>query len=194
MPLKILVLLCLLLRYSPQAQKTSVPFETLYQWELQYEGPCSNDEGDPGGFTCWGISHIDYNQWRSQQHLPLQSVSYASLNEIRSIYLNEYWLQTGCYKLPFELAAECFDWQVNSGRGVTTLQSLIETKQTGTVSDSDVLTVLQRVSRDGGIHRLLEEYIKKREQFYYSFAARGESQFLYGWLNRNNDLRAKLEQ
>lgn len=177
---------------------TNVPnnpsFTLALQWVLAYEGDCSDDAGDPGGLTCWGITHSEYSVWRDQKGLPRQSVTQMTIAEADDIYLQNYWIKPGCFRLSPRLAIAVFDWEVNSGRGVRTLQQILGAKQTGYVDDSTLNDLKAYESSHGGEDGILDVYFSRRDSMYYSFANNGQSQFLSGWLWRSHDLRAKLSE
>jgi lysozyme family protein len=189
--LKILLLLSMLTHYG-NIKPENTAFNLALKWVLQYEGPCSNDYGDPGGLTCFGITHAEYRDWRKAKGIKMQSVTKITLEEADEIYYEKYWLATGISKLPFRTAITVFDWEVNSGRGVKTLQRIVGVKQTGHVDTTTVNAVNTFIEQAGNENVLLNAYFDARNAMYHQFANHGQSMFLRGWLNRSNDLKSKL--
>lgn len=86
-------------------------------WVLKSEGGYSNDAGDPGGQTMWGITHFDYDEYRRHKGLKRQNVRKMTKAERNEIYRNKYWDNQRCDDLPAGLDYTIFDYGVNSGVG-----------------------------------------------------------------------------
>ncbi|MHC5731584.1 MAG: glycosyl hydrolase 108 family protein, partial [Nostoc sp.] len=95
---------------------------------LAAEGGVSDDKGDTGGLTKFGITHTEYFNYLSQKGLAQRSVRLISPSEAQDIYKHYYWENSGCDYPPRRIAIACLDWQVNSGRGFSTLQASIGVK------------------------------------------------------------------
>ncbi len=101
-----------------QALNKELTFKEGLKFVLAFEGGLTNDEGDAGGLTNLGSTHTEYDQYRSRKGLPPRSVAKISLKEATDIYKHTYWEDSGCGKLTRRVALSCFDWEVNSGRGI----------------------------------------------------------------------------
>ena len=84
---------------------------------LREEGGYSNDAGDPGGKTQWGITHGTYDAWRKRNSLPPRDVREITPDEMRLIYRAEYYDSIGADDLSPGPALSAFDVSVNSGPG-----------------------------------------------------------------------------
>lgn len=82
---------------------------------LREEGGLSNDPGDPGGLTNKGITHATYDAYRASKGLYPRSVAQIADDEIRDIYITNYWTPIGAETLPAGVDLSAFDYAVNSG-------------------------------------------------------------------------------
>jgi hypothetical protein len=73
---------------------------------LKWEGEYSNDPGDPGGETKWGISKKAY---------PDEDIKNLTRERALEIYATDYWLASGCDAIPFPANVAVFDTAVNCG-------------------------------------------------------------------------------
>ena len=92
-------------------------FERCLAITLKWEGGYSNNPADPGGATNFGVTWREYNRYRQNHGLPSQSVKLISKQEVRDIYLNNYWAAMKCDDLPAGYDLCVFDAAVNSGTG-----------------------------------------------------------------------------
>lgn len=83
---------------------------------LKEEGGNDDDPQDHGGRTSRGIIQREYTAWRIKHGLPDRDVWSASDDEIRTIYLDEYWLPRGP-KLHPGVDLVWFNFAVNAGPG-----------------------------------------------------------------------------
>lgn len=67
--------------------------------------------------TMRGVTQRVYDPWRTERHLPIQSVRKISDDEVEEIYHHDYWNTAGCDRLPWPLSLIVFDTAVNSGVG-----------------------------------------------------------------------------
>jgi lysozyme family protein len=102
-------------------------FDQSFKYLLQWEGGYSNDPGDDGGPTKFGVIQAEYNNARIRKGLPLQSVRFITKEEAAEIYQTEYWQPLHCDKLNPGVANTVFDSGVNSGigRGALWLQQAV---------------------------------------------------------------------
>ena len=82
-------------------------FDEALKFVLKWEGGYSNDPNDPGGETKYGISKRSY---------PELDIRKLTLKQAKEIYYQNYWLKSGCDKLPFPFNIVVFDTSVNMGR------------------------------------------------------------------------------
>ncbi|MBO3459953.1 hypothetical protein G7B40_040210 [Aetokthonos hydrillicola Thurmond2011] len=159
---------------------------------LQFEGGYTNDPTDTGGETNYGIIHSEYDQYRRSKGLAPQNVRYMKLEEAKDIYRNKYWLGASCNQFTRRVAIAVFDWQVNSGRGVSTLQKCLGVKADGIVGHQTLNEFAYWLSKQSGEDRLLSNYFDNREHSYRCWGVGSQACFLEGWLNRLNQLKKYL--
>ena len=160
---------------------------------LEYEGGYTNDPTDSGGETNYGIIHSEYQEYRDEKGLPQQSVRSISMEEVEDIYYKKYWLGAKCNEMPRRIAISTFDWQVNSGRGVATLQKCLGVTEDGVVGQKTMNELKYWLSRPTGEERLLHNYFEFRECCYRRWGCGDQECFLEGWLNRSEDLKKYLQ-
>jgi lysozyme family protein len=83
---------------------------------LKSEGGYSNDPGDPGGPTNFGITIADYRRYINSNGTALD-VRRMSLADAKRIYKSAYWDALNCDGLPSGVDYCVFDYGVNSGIG-----------------------------------------------------------------------------
>ena len=94
-------------------------FKMALEFVIRWEGFISNDVRDPGGMTLWGISYRSHKEAvlemeRLINDLPQKKDEAFKIAE--DIYYNNYWLKSGCDKLPSPFNIIVFDTAVNLGR------------------------------------------------------------------------------
>ncbi len=177
-----------------KALNKELTFREGLKFVLAFEGGLTNDEGDPGGLTNLGITHTEYDQYRTNKGLPLRSVANISFKEASDIYRNTYWIESGCGDLTRRVALSCFDWQVNSGRGVTTLQQTLGGIAVDGVIGPETLNELDAwISKPENDDKLLHNYFERRENDYRRWSVGIQSKFLRGWLRRSDGLKDYLK-
>ena len=159
---------------------------------LQYEGGYTNDPTDTGGETNFGIIHEEYDGYRRSKGLLTQNVRRMTLDEAKDIYRHKYWLGACCNKMPRRVAIATFDWQVNSGRGVSTLQKCLGVAADGIVGHQTLNELEYWHSMPGGEDRLLLAYFQRRVDCYRRWGVGTQKVFLQGWLNRAASLKNYL--
>lgn len=92
-------------------------FNTCLDFTLKEEGGYSNNPDDHGGPTKAGITQADFTRWLTLHQLPERPVHTASLDEIRAIYEEFYYIQIGCDRLQPAWALLMFDTHVLCGPG-----------------------------------------------------------------------------
>ena len=168
-------------------QIQAVDFDADLKQVLKWEGGYSNDVGDSGGATMWGITHTDYDAYRKEKGLPTQSVKSMTTNERDYIYRNKYFDAVHCGDMPAPIGMAAFDVAVNNGTGRA----------------RQFLRVALKLKPDAGIEAIVasarvanpqataKNILDQREAKYRAIVANNKSQgkFLKGWLARNDDLR-----
>lgn len=89
-------------------------FDAAFQLTWSYEKGFSSNPRDPGGDTNDGVTQSTYDDWRSLNGLPKQSVRRISGDEERGIY-HDYWNDVKGDELPAGLGFAVFDYAFNSG-------------------------------------------------------------------------------
>ena len=74
-----------------------------FRLTIGLEGRPSNDPDDPGGFTIWGLAK-KYHPWIDKN---------TTIEQAKEVYLNKYWIPSGCDDAPFPLDICLFDSAVN---------------------------------------------------------------------------------
>jgi len=173
---------------------TSENFRKALPFILKFEGGYVNHPADPGGATNRGVIQNTYNTYRKRKGLPKQSVRHITLDEVEDIYYSMYW-KTNKFdldELPFKLAQTVFDWHVNSGRGITTLQQVLGVSADGVMGHKTLNEVKYWESKDK-LDELIKKYNDFRETRYRAWGKGAQSVFLRGWLNRLNAVRKLTE-
>ena len=176
-----------------QALNKELTFKEGLKFVLAFEGNFSDDEGDAGGATGWGITHTEYDQYRDRKGLPRQSVAKISLKEASDIYKHTYWEDSGCSDLTRRVALSCFDWEVNAGRGIQTLQQTLGVHPDGLLGHETTNELDAWVAKEDGEDHLLHNYFERRENFYRRWGVGSQAKFLHGWLRRAETLRDYLK-
>jgi len=83
---------------------------------LKSEGGYSNDPGDPGGPTNFGITIIDYRKYIDPNGTA-SDVRNMHVEDAKKIYKARYWDVMHCDDLPSGVDYAVFDYGVNSGVG-----------------------------------------------------------------------------
>lgn len=81
-------------------------FPRAIEFVLAHEGIYSNDTGDPGGETHWGISKRAY---------PDLNITALTKEDAIKIYRQDYWDKMGCDALPWPMDMIIMDTGVNCG-------------------------------------------------------------------------------
>lgn len=149
---------------SVLAQETGSAFEKGLKFSLKWEGGYSNVAGDAGGRTFKGITEAVARQhgFSDPRHL--------SDGQIKSIYFTDYWLRAKCGEWQGETAQiVCLDTAINYG------------------SHFESFSFFRRCNRDAFC------IVKGRKaQRYRQGSLPLQSQFVLGWLNRDNDLESYI--
>lgn len=140
---------------------------TLDAWDiavnftLTAEGILSDQPGDAGGLTKYGISKAAH---------PELDIASLTRDDAIAIYKREYWDACKCDALPVPVAIAMFDFAVNSGAS----------RAVGGLPPQGQLTANQQAV----------EFVMLRQKYLIHFAMvrPDQMEFLKGWMNRCADL------
>lgn len=169
-----------------------INFKEGLKFVLAFEGGISDDAADRGGLTNLGITHSEYAQYRKSIGLAPRSVTKISLLEASDIYKHTYWINSGCADTPRRIAISCFDWQVNSNRGFSTLQQTLGIDVDG-IPGHQTFNELNYWLSQNKEDLLLHNYFDIREADYRRWGVGSQSIFLDGWLRRAESLKNYLK-
>ena len=89
-------------------------FENAVRFALHWEGWKTNDPGDVGGLTVWGVCARDWPALVTRlAAMPREEAREAA----KEFYRVNYWNACGCDALPVDLDIVIFDTAVNQGVG-----------------------------------------------------------------------------
>jgi lysozyme family protein len=163
---------------------TAENFEPSLKRVLVHEGGYSNDKGDPGGATMWGITHFDYDAYRRRRGLPVQDVRKMTVTERDDIYKSKYWLGARCDELPSGVDYAVFDGAVNSGvaQSVKWLQRAL-----GVTVDGHIGEITIDAAHDAHVETLIRSMCDQRLTFLRNL--RTFSRFGKGWMRRVDEVQ-----
>jgi glycosyl hydrolase family 108/predicted peptidoglycan binding protein len=170
-------------------------FDVVFPWVIQWEGGYSNDEGDPGGATMYGIDTKDDSlEWRA---LGVTDIRNLTLEQAKGIYLKKYWLGAECNKMPSPVAETHFNYAVNVG-AFQSVKFMQRALGRGLTDDGQYGPLTQTALASVGWESVKEVAIGMVDQadtFYRELAKKPNfAKDLGGWLARNNDLRKLIDQ
>lgn len=93
-------------------------FEQSFRQVVGHEGGWSRDPNDRGNWTSGvkGVGELRGTRFGiSAAQYPALDIEALSLDDARTIYLRDYWLECRCEQLPDPLRVHVFDGAVNSG-------------------------------------------------------------------------------
>jgi len=164
-----------------------------YKWVIdriisKYEGDYSNDPGDAGGPTRYGITYIDAAEYL---HLP-QSQTYGmmrnfSLANAETIYSTKYAVKCRFDELPSGIDMLVLDYDINSGvaRGPRVLQAIFGLPQSGIMTDATITA-----TKKANYIQLIDQVCDERLHFMHQIKGGASwERFGRGWQARVDDLR-----
>jgi lysozyme family protein len=166
----------------------SVPsgdFDKAFAFVIQWEGGYSNDAGDSGGPTMYGIDTKDDSAaWRA---LGVTDVRNLTLAQAKGIYREKYWLKALCDQMPSPVAETHFNYAVNVGafQSVKFMQRALGISPV----DGDFGPITQAALKAAIPLKVAQGMIDAADMFYKELGAGNDGKFLQGWLHRNADLR-----
>ncbi len=159
-------------------------FEAILPKLFADEGEYSNDAGDPGGPTKWGIIYADLVAWRGAPANTSKAARSAAVktvdkDEAAAIYRAKYWQALHCDDLPAGVDYAVFDYGVNSGisRAAKVLQRIVGARVDGIVGGM-TLAAVARMDPE----RIIDELCAERLGFLQRL--RTWSIFGRGWKRR----------
>jgi len=101
---------------------------------LEHEGGYSNDVGDPGGPTKYGITIHDVRMYINP-NATARDVRNLTLDQAKEIYRTKYWAKVKGNQLPSGVDYVVFDYGINSGtvRAARVLQRIVGVEQDGKI-------------------------------------------------------------
>jgi len=173
---------------------TKTRFQISLAFVLQAEGGYTDDPGDNGGATNFGITHIDYDAYRKSKGEPTQDVRLITQTEVEDIYSTRYWSPCHCEGLPVPLDIVTFDCSVNEGigRAILTLNQIFNTSATSEEWSQALSDAIHNTQHPAN---LALADINARVQFYEYLATHypHDEQFLRGWINRLDALKTATD-
>lgn len=110
-----------LMKKKKKLKNMNEKFDRLIEFVFQHEGYKSNDIGDPGKLTIWGIASL----WYPKEVEQMNKLSPEDSKKIaKNIYYKNYWLPLNCEKYPDKIALAILDSGVNCG--IDTVKKWIE--------------------------------------------------------------------
>lgn len=170
----------------PSAQTAPDPrFDAALAHVLEMEGGYTNDPADPGGPTNFGITLADYASFSKTTLTPanrdalIYALQHIALADVHAIYLNDYWIPSGCPQLPPAIAFFHFDTAVNMGSGtaIRMLQTALDCE-----IDGEPGPQTRAAANRANPSQTLAAYADLRRRRYRSLA--GFPRFGRGWLSR----------
>lgn len=119
---------------------TAANYDEALKGVLEHEGGYSNDAGDSGGPTMWGITiHDARAYWK--RDATANDVRHMPLAVAKEIYRTKYWGKMDCDELPSGVDYAVFDYGVNSGisRAAKVLQRFVGVTADGVIGPKTVL-------------------------------------------------------
>lgn len=169
-------------------------FEIINRHVAEWEGGVSDDAGDPGGLTKYGIcleflkdlgDEGDLNEDGVVNRKDVMVVTHQRATEL---FKKHFWEDPGVERFPPHVAMVFYDSAVNSGVGQT--NKLLQ-RALGVDDDGDVGPETLSASESCDDQATAARMCDYREKFYRTLAARRPAlgKFLKGWLNRVNACR-----
>jgi len=150
---------------------------------LKHEGGYVNDPNDPGGRTNLGVTQKVYENW-VERDVTEQEMRDLTVEDVASIYKNEYWDRGKCDDLPSGVDWCIFDWGVNSGmsRSAKALQRIV-----GVEADGGIGPMTLQAVNDFDPLEIITKMHLSRQHFYESLD--NFVNFGRGWTRRNNETK-----
>jgi len=175
-------------------------FNVAYKFVRSVEGGYSNRPNDRGGETNYGIATKGGLAEAKRRGIIPNNYTVKDLTEqdVKRIYREIYWDGIKGDKIAQidpKLAIALFDFYINAGgNAVKELQKIIGAKPDGVVGNETLAKLREYVDQYGS-EKLINEFLKARENYYREIANKKPDQreFLSGWLNRIERLKRFLD-
>jgi len=164
-------------------------FDRSLKFTLIQEGNYSDDKGDPGGKTMWGITHMEYDAYRQRKGLPTQDVRQLTVEERDDIYRNQYWNACRCDELPSGVDLAVWDCAVNCG--VTQAAKFLQ-RSLSVPADGHIGIITLEAAQKSSPVLLVHDFCERRREFYRMLST--FSRFGKGWLRRTDECEALAKQ
>lgn len=172
---------------------THNPFATALQFTLKWEGGVGHPQ-DLAGAVNRGISQDTYNTYRHNKGLSVQSVHLLTDSELEEIYFHSYWKRSKADLMCLPLSIVHFDTAVNFHvpGSIEFLQEAIG----GLTIDGKFGPNTQQALEKCNNLETAKRYCHSRIAYRHQRVKANPSQeiFLEGWLRRDRDLLAYIEQ
>jgi lysozyme family protein len=162
-------------------KQMEIDFIPSYGFVRAAEGGNDDDPSDRGGRTSRGITQREYDAWRKQKGKPPLDVWSAPEDDIKLIYLEEYWHPESTW-MPMAIDYMFFDAKVNMGphEAIILLQRAL-----GVADDGRIGPVTRQAIQSADVRDLVTKYAGQKIIFYRGLARnKSQRKFLQGWLNR----------
>ena len=164
-------------------------FSSSFELLLKHEGGYVNHPDDPGGRTNHGITQRVYEKFLGED-VTEEEMKDMPLEDVFSIYKEDYWDRVRGDELPSGVDLCVFDWAVNSGvsQASKALQRVLGVLDDGIIGSKTVAAVCDQQDPS----QVVEAISQKREDFYRSLGT--FDTFGRGWLRRNDETLEKALQ
>ena len=163
-------------------------FQACLDEVLKLEGGWVDDSKDPGGATNLGVTLNTWRTWKGVNAVvTVADIKALTPVDVAPLYQQVFWKGCAGEYLPLGADLATFDWCVNSGvrRGNEGLQEALGVKQDGLVGP---MTLKAAAAMDG--KALVNAICDARVAFYHGLPEAEQEEFLRGWLNRVEAVRA----
>ena len=159
-------------------------FSSSFELLLKHEGGYVNHPDDPGGRTNHGITQRVYEKFLGED-VTEEEMKDMPLEDVFSIYKDDYWDRVRGDELPSGVDLCVFDWAVNSGvsQASKALQRVLGVLDDGIIGSRTVAAAYRQENQAV----VIEAISQKREDFYRSLGT--FDTFGRGWLRRNDETR-----
>jgi lysozyme family protein len=160
-------------------------FDKCFAWLMDHEGGYCDDAHDPGGMTCWGVTHYAWASWVGRNPTE-DEMRGLTQDEVEPLYKARYWDKLQGDLLPSGVDYVLFDFSVNSGvtRAVKAIQRIVDTSVDGWLGPL-TLAAIQAYDPRG----LVEAVSEARQEFLAAIPT--YRWFGKGWSRRVQEVRER---